>query len=382
MIYLDNNATTPVDERVVEAMMPYFTNQFGNAASNHQFGVQANDAVRKARRQIGQLINCDRNEIIFTSGATEAVNLAIKGAASAYADKGKHVISVKTEHYAVLDSCKYLEEIGYDVTYLSVDNDGLIDLEELKAAFREDTVLVTVMYVNNETGVIQSIAEIAEITHENDAIFMTDATQAVGKIPLDVRKMNIDLLAFSGHKLYAPKGIGALYVQSRGRHSVKLNAIIHGGGHERGMRSGTLNVPFIVGLGEACELARKEMKSNQKHIKALRDHFEQEILKLEGTSINGSQNNRLYNISNVQFKGVDADALMLGMPDVMVSTGSACTSAHVEPSHVLIAMEFSEQAAFSSLRFSFGKGNILIEIEKVLENLNTAVKQLRAFQIH
>ncbi|MEL6942192.1 MAG: cysteine desulfurase family protein [Bacteroidota bacterium] len=376
MIYADNNATTPIDERVLKAMMPYFTNQFGNAASNHRFGLQAKNAVEEARKQIGQLINCDENEIIFTSGATEAINLAIKGVALAYSNKGSHIISVQTEHYAVLDSCKYLERIGYDVTYLSVDSNGLIDLEELQTALRKETILVAVMYVNNETGVIQPIEEIAQITHETGAIFMTDATQAVGKIPLNVREMNIDLLAFSGHKLYAPKGIGALCVHGRSNNKIKLDAIIHGGGHEKGLRSGTLNVPFIVGLGEACKLLENEMDANRKHILKVRDHFEKEILKLKGVTINGSKNHRLYNVSNIQFEGIDSDELMLRMPDVMFSNGSACTSALIEPSHVLTAMGLSENQAFSSFRFSFGKENTIDEINLLLKKLRKVLESI------
>ncbi|MEM9884457.1 MAG: cysteine desulfurase family protein [Bacteroidota bacterium] len=369
MIYLDNNATTPLDERVLEAMMPYLKHHFGNAASKHKFGLLANNAVEKARTQIGQLINCNENEVIFTSGATEAINLAIKGVAKASANKGNHIISVATEHYAVLDTCKYLEKSGYEVTYLSVKDDGLIDLEEFRVAFRTSTILVSVMYVNNETGVIQPIQKIAEITHQKGAIFMTDATQAVGKISLDVKKADIDLLAFSGHKFYAPKGIGALYVESRNSRKVKLDAIIHGGGHEKGLRSGTLNVPFLVGLGKACELAKKEMNENQKYVQNIRDYFESRILELKGIKINGNQDYRLFNVSNVQIENMDADELMLRMPNIMFSNGSACTSALIEPSHVLTAMGLSEKAAFSSFRFSFGKENNLSEVNKLMEGL-------------
>lgn len=384
VIYLDNNATTPIDPRVLEAMMPYLTHEFANAASTHQFGVNAYDAVKEARKQVGELIGAETNEIIFTSGATEAINLAIKGVAEQYADKGKHIITVATEHSAVLDTCKYLETKGAEVTCLPVQPDGLIDLEVLKAALRSDTILVAVMYANNETGVLQPIKEIAAMAHEAGALFMTDATQAVGKTPIDVQELDMDLLCMSGHKFYAPKGVGALYVRQRGRR-IKLPALLHGGGHERGLRSGTLNVPGIVALGKASELAKDEMAGNEKHIRALRDHLESELLKIEGTSVNGSTDYRLYNTSNMLFKGVDSDALILGLsnpendePLIAVSNGSACTSASIEPSHVLTAMGLDEVAAFSSLRFSIGKANKADDIETLTAEINRLVVGLRS----
>ncbi len=384
VIYLDNNATTPIDPRVLEAMMPYLTHEFANAASTHLFGVAAYDAVKEARKQVAEIIGAETNEIIFTSGATEAINLAIKGIAEQYADKGKHIVTVATEHSAVLDTCKYLETKGFEVTYLPVQPDGLLDMEVVKNALRSDTILVSVMYSNNETGVLQPIKELAAMAHEAGAYFITDATQAVGKTPIDVQHLDVDLLCMSGHKFYAPKGIGALYVRQRGRR-VKLPALLHGGGHERGLRSGTLNVPGIVALGKACELALKEMVANEKHIRALRDHLEAKLLKIEGTSVNGSTEHRLYNTSNMLFKGVDSDALILGLsnpengePLIAVSNGSACTSASIEPSHVLTAMGLDEVAAFSSLRFSIGKTNKAEDIETLTAEINRLVVGLRS----
>jgi len=384
VIYLDNNATTPIDPRVLEAMMPYLTHEFANAASTHLFGVAAYDAVKEARKQVAELIGAETNEIIFTSGATEAINLAIKGIAEQYADKGRHIVTVATEHSAVLDTCKYLETKGYEVTYLPVQPDGLLDMEVVKNALRADTILLAVMYANNETGVLQPIKELAALAHEAGAYFMTDATQAVGKLPIDVQELDIDLLCMSGHKFYAPKGIGALYVRQRGRR-VKLPALLHGGGHERGLRSGTLNVPGIVALGKASELALKEMAANERHIRALRDQLEAELLKIEGTTVNGSTKHRLYNTSNILFKGVDSDALILGLsnadgdePMMAVSNGSACTSASIEPSHVLTAMGLDEVAAFSSIRFSLGKGNKVNEVEALTKAIHQLVDELRS----
>jgi cysteine desulfurase len=376
LIYLDNNATTPLDPRVLEAMMPYFTFEFANASSTHQFGVKAYDAVKEARKQVCSLIGADTNEITFTSGATEAINLAIKGVAEGYGHKGKHIITVSTEHSAVLDTCKYLEGKGYDVTYLSVQNDGLIDLQVLNEAIRPDTILVCVMLVNNETGVIQPIKEIAEMTHNVGALFMTDGTQAVGKMEVDVDTLGIDLMAFSGHKIYGPKGVGALYVRQR-NNRIKIPALLHGGGHERGMRSGTLNVPGIVGLGAACHFAQKEMKDNEIKIKVLRDQLETEILSIPDAFVVGNTVNRLYNVTNICFKGVDSDALITGLsnpeddtPMIAVSNGSACTSASIAPSHVLLAMGLNEGDAYSCIRFSLGKENNLLELKVVTESLN------------
>lgn len=386
IIYLDNNATTPVDQRVLEAMMPYLTDNFANANSTHQFGVRAYEAVKTARNQVADLIGAETYEIIFTSGSTEAINLAIKGVAENYSSKGKHVITVETEHPAVLDTCKYLESKGFEVSYLPVLRDGIVDLEELKNAFRDDTILVTVMLANNETGVIQPIKQFAEIIHSHGALFMTDATQAVGKIDINVDAMGIDLLCMSGHKLYAPKGIGALFVRQRGNR-IKLPALLHGGGHERGFRSGTLNVPGIVALGSACDIASKEMKKEGERILVLRDYLENELLKIEGTSINGNIGQRLYNTSNIFFKGIDSDAMIMGLsnpesdqPLIAVSNGSACTSASIDPSHVLVAMGLDEISAFQCIRFSLGKFNTLDQIKIAAELIKDTVKSLNSFR--
>jgi cysteine desulfurase len=383
-IYLDNNATTQIDKRVLEAMMPFLTNEFANANSTHQFGVYAYEAVKSARVQVSDLIGADAHEIVFTSGSTEAINLAIKGVAENYQSKGKHIVTVVTEHSAVLDTCLYLETKGFEVSYLSVKSDGLIDLGELKTVLRDDTILVSVMLANNETGVIQPIKEIAELSHNLGALFMSDATQAVGKIPIHVDELGIDLLCLSGHKLYAPKGVGVLYVRQR-MNRVKIPALLHGGGHEKGLRSGTLNVPGIVALGEACSITKKEMSGNAERIGALRDYLETELLKIDGTFINGNVENRLYNTTNILFRGVDSDAIILGlsnpdndMPLIAVSNGSACTSASIEPSHVLTAMGLDEMAAFSSIRFSIGKFNSKEEIDIAINALKNVVSGLRA----
>jgi cysteine desulfurase len=383
IIYLDNNATTPIDPRVLEVMMPFFTSIYANSSSNHKFGYLANDAVKKARNQVAELIGAETNEIIFTSGATEAINLAIKGVAEGYQNKGKHIITVQTEHTAVLDNCRFLENSGYEVTYLPVQTDGLLDLQELRNAIRQDTILVSVMVVNNETGVIQPIKEIAEIAHEYDALFMTDATQAVGKMLINVDNFGIDLMVFSGHKLYGPKGIGALFIRQR-FNRVKIPAHIHGGGHERGLRSGTLNVPGIVGLGKASELAKSEMKTNELKVKALRDQLEQELLQINEAFVVGNTEHRLYNVCNICFKGVDSDALILGLsnpkenlPMIVVSNGSACTSASIEPSHVLLAMGLSEGDAYSCVRFSVGNNNDFQEILKITKSLTLIINSLK-----
>lgn len=378
LIYLDNNATTKIDPRVLEAMMPFLTNEFGNAASNHEFGVSINQHIKQARNNIAELIGCDDNEIIFTSGATEAINLAIKGVAENFSNKGKHIVTVQTEHSAVLDTCKYLERKGYEVTYLPVKTDGLLDLEAVKNNIREDTILVSVMLVNNETGVIQPIKEIAEMAHAKGAFFMTDATQAIGKLPVDVNAMGIDLMSFSGHKFYGPKGVGALYVRSKRPNKVKLEALIHGGGHENGMRSGTLNVPGVVGLGKAAEIAKKEMQKDAEAVGKLRNYLESELLKIDQTVLNGNKNQRLYNVSNICFKGADADAIMGALNGIMVSNGSACTSTKVEPSHVLTAMGLSDQDSYSSLRLSLGKFNTKEEMNVVIKSIKEIVNNLRA----
>ena len=368
IIYLDNNATTPLDPRVLEAMMPYFTHNFANAASTHQFGLGAYEAVKEARKQVAGLIGAETNEIIFTSGATEAINLAIKGVAEGYAYRGKHIVTVSTEHSAVLDTCKYLETKGYEVTYLPVKPDGLLDLDTVKNAIRTDTILVSVMHVNNETGVLQPIKEIAALAHEKGAIFMSDATQSVGKISLDVDNLGIDLLTFSGHKIYGPKGVGALYVRQR-QNRIKIPALLHGGGHERGLRSGTLNVPGIVGLGKACELASLEMEENEKKIREMRDYLEKDFLKNNKVTLNGSPKVRIFNTFSICIKGLDANILIGRLKSVAFSNGSACTSAILEPSHVLIAMGLSDDEAFSTIRISLGKFNTLSELSSIYSEI-------------
>jgi len=364
-IYLDNNSTTAIDPRVLDAMLPFFKDNFANSSSTHHFGQSINEKVKQARKQIADFINAEPNELIFTSGATEAINIAIKGVAESYSNKGKHIITVSTEHKAVLDTCNDLERRGFEITYLPVQTNGLLDLDELQKAIRTDTILVSVMYVNNETGVILPIKEIAKLAHEKGALFMTDATQVVGKIELDVDDLSIDLLCFSGHKMYAPKGIGALYL----RNKTKLSPQIHGGGHEQGLRSGTLNVPGIIALAKACEIAREEMALNQRSISILRDKLETELLKLPNTSINGSSGNRIYNTTNICFKGQDANVLIGRMKNIAVSNGSACSSEVVEPSHVLKAMGLSDDEAFASLRFSLGKFNTIENIETVIQKI-------------
>jgi len=363
--YLDYNSTTPLDPRVLEAMLPFLKDNFANPSSTHHFGQSINEKVKQAREQIADFINADSNELIFTSGATEAINIAIKGVAESYSSKGKHIITVSTEHKAVLDTCKDLERKGFEVTYLPVQKNGLIDLTLLEQAIRLDTILVSVMYVNNETGVIQPIKEIASIAHEKGVLFMTDATQAIGKIEIDVDELGIDLMCFSGHKMYAPKGIGALYV----RNKIKLTPQTHGGGHEQGLRSGTLNVPGIIALAKACEIAIEEMAENQETISELRNELQTELLKLPNTSLNGDSENRIYNTANICFKGQDANVLIGRMKNIAVSNGSACSSAVIEPSHVIKAMGFSDDDAFSSLRFSLGKYNTIEDVEAVVKKI-------------
>lgn len=376
-IYLDNNATTPLDPRVLEAMLPYFTSKFGNAASrNHAFGWVAEEAVDYAREQVAKLIGCTEKEIIFTSGATEADNLAIKGVFEMYADKGNHIITATTEHKAVLDTCKHLEKLGAKITYLNVKEDGLIDLQELEAAMTPETILVSIMYGNNEIGVVQPVKEISAIAHKHGALFMTDATQAVGKIPVDVNADGIDLMAFSAHKMYGPKGIGALYVRRKGPR-VKVTAQMDGGGHERGMRSGTLNVPGIVGLGKACELCRLEMDEEAKRLSALRDKLESALTVLEESYVNGNVQHRLPHVANISFKYVEGEGLMMAMKDLAVSSGSACTSASLEPSYVLKALGLSDDLAHSSIRFGLGRFTTEEEVDYAVENTKKAVNHLR-----
>ncbi|MFD2720351.1 IscS subfamily cysteine desulfurase [Hymenobacter monticola] len=376
-IYLDNNATTPLDPRVLEAMMPYLTEVFGNAASrNHPFGWAAEEAVDYSRDQIAKLINCDSKEIIFTSGATESDNLGIKGVFEMYSQKGNHIITATTEHKAVLDTCKHIEKLGGRVTYLPVNEQGLISLEELEAAMTPQTILVTIMYGNNETGTIQPIREIARIAHAHGALFMTDATQAVGKIPVDVIADGIDIMAFTAHKMYGPKGVGALYVR-RKNPRVKVTAQMDGGGHERGMRSGTLNVPGIVGLGKACELARLEMEADTARLSAMRDRLERELLTLEESYVNGSREHRLPHVTNISFKYVEGEGLMMGVKDLAVSSGSACTSASLEPSYVLKALGLSDDLAHSSLRFGLSRFTTDEQIDYAINHVKEAVTKLR-----
>jgi cysteine desulfurase len=365
-------------------MMPFLTTNFANAASTHRFGVSAHEAVKKARQQVADLIGADTHEIVFTSGATEAINLAIKGVAEGYSEKGKHIVTVTTEHSAVLDTCKYLEAKGYEVTYLPVQKDGLLDLDLVKNAIRTDTILVSVMHVNNETGVIQPIKEISKLVHANESLFMSDCTQSVGKIPVNVDELGIDLLCFSGHKIYAPKGIGSLFIRQR-KNRIKIPAILHGGGHERGMRSGTLNVPGIIGLGKACEIALMEMEENEKKIRKLRDELEKELLQIEDTFINGNKDQRLYNVTNICFKGVDSEALIMSLSDpandqpmIIVSNGSACTAASIDPSHVLLAIGLDETSAFNSIRFSLGKIGNEVSSKNIHAMLNRLIIDLRA----
>jgi len=376
-IYLDNNATTPMDPRVLDAMIPYFTQKFGNAASrNHAFGWAAEEAIDYARGQVAQLIGANEKEIIFTSGATEADNLAIKGVFEMYKDKGNHIITVVTEHKAVLDTCKHLEKLGASVTYLPVKEDGLVDLQELENAITDKTILVSVMYGNNEIGVIQPIKEISAIAHKHGALFFTDATQAVGKIPVDVIADGIDLLAFSAHKMYGPKGIGALYVR-RKNPRVKVTAQMDGGGHERGMRSGTLNVPGIVGFGKACELCRLEMADEAKRLSALRDKLEKALTVLEESYVNGNVEHRLPHVANISFKYVEGEGLMMAMKDMAVSSGSACTSASLEPSYVLKSLGLSDDLAHSSIRYGLGRFTTEEEIDFAIEQTKKAVNHLR-----
>ncbi|WP_443939535.1 IscS subfamily cysteine desulfurase [Pedobacter sp. MW01-1-1] len=376
-IYLDNNATTPLDPRVLEAMLPYFTEKFGNAASrNHAFGWVAEEGVDYAREQVAKLIGCTDKEIIFTSGATEADNLAIKGVFEMYKEKGNHIITAVTEHKAVLDTCKHLEKNGARVTYLGVKEDGMIDLAELEAAMTPETILVSIMYGNNEIGVIQPIKEISAIAHKHGALFMTDATQAVGKIPVDVNADGIDLMAFSAHKMYGPKGVGVLYVR-RKNPRVKVTAQMDGGGHERGMRSGTLNVPGIVGLGKACELCRLEMESEAARLSALRDKLESTLNKMEESYVNGNTQHRLPHVANISFKYVEGEGLMMAMSDLAVSSGSACTSASLEPSYVLKSLGLSDDLAHSSIRYGLGRFTTEADIDHAIEITQKAVNHLR-----
>ena len=377
-IYLDNNATTPMDPRVLEAMLPYFVEKFGNAASrNHSFGWVAEEAVDYAREQVAKLIGCDPKEIIFTSGATEADNLGIKGVYEMYASKGNHIITATTEHKAVLDTCKHIEKMGGQVTYLQVQPDGLIDLKELEAAITDKTILIAIMYGNNEIGVIQPVREISAIARKHGILFFTDATQAVGKVPVDVNADGIDLMAFSAHKMYGPKGVGALYVR-RKNPRVKVTAQMDGGGHERGMRSGTLNVPGIVGLGKACELCMNEMEEEARRLSTMRDRLETALMQLEEAYVNGNREHRLPHTTNISFKYVEGEGLMMGFnKNIALSSGSACTSASLEPSYVLKALGLGDDLAHSSLRFGLGRFTTDEQIDFTIDAITTSVLKLR-----
>ena len=374
-IYLDNHSTTPVDQRVLEEMLPYLTGKFGNAASrSHSFGWAADEAVEAARAQVATLIGAKNDEIVFTSGATESDNLAIKGVAEVHRSKGNHIITVITEHKAVLDSCKRLEKYGYRMTYLPVQKDGLIDLDDLRRALNDATILVTIMVANNEIGVLQPIAEIGTLCRDRGVIFHTDAAQALGKIPIDVVLQNIDLLSISAHKAYGPKGVGALYV----RDGIEIAPTIDGGGHEHGMRSGTLNVPGIVGLGKACAICHDETPRESCRIAGLRNRLHDKITSgLDEVYVNGSMERHLPGNLNISFAGVDGEELMTAIDDVAVSSGAACTSAHIEPSYVLKALGISDELAQSSIRFGIGRFNTEAEIDYVAAKVIHAVRQLR-----
>ena len=376
-VYLDNNATTKVDPRALDAMIPFFTEDFGNAASrNHPFGWKAEEAVDYAREQIAALIGANEKEIIFTSGATESNNLALKGVFEMYAEKGNHIITAVTEHKAILDTCKHLEKQGAEITYLHPAENGLLTVAQVENAIRPDTILVTLMFGNNEIGVLQPIREIGAICKKHGVLFHSDATQAVGKIPVDVIADNIDLMSFTAHKMYGPKGIGALYVR-RKNPRVKVTAQMDGGGHERGMRSGTLNVPGIVGFGKAAELARLEMQSDTERIIKMRDRLENALLTLEESYLNGSKEHRLPHTTNISFKYVEGEGLMMAIKDIAVSSGSACTSASLEPSYVLKSLGLDDELAHSSLRFGLSRYTTEQEIDFTIKCVTDAVNRLR-----
>ena len=375
-IYMDYSATTPVDPRVAEVMMPYLTQNFGNPASrSHAFGWQAEEAVEWARTQVADLIHADPKEIIWTSGATESDNLAIKGAALFYKTRGKHLITMKTEHKAVLDTMRDLERQGFEVTYLAPQSNGLLDIEVFKAAIRPDTIVASIMMVNNEIGVIQPIAEIGEICREKGIIFHVDATQAPGKVEIDLEKLKVDLMSFSAHKVYGPKGIGALYVRRKPR--VRLEAQIHGGGHERGMRSGTLPTHQIVGMGEAFRLAKEEMAAENIRVRALRDRLLQGLSTIEEVYINGDLEQRVPHNLNISFNFVEGESLIMAIKDLAVSSGSACTSASLEPSYVLRALGRNDELAHSSIRFSLGRFTTEEEVDYAIELLHKKIERLR-----
>ncbi len=377
-IYFDNHATTQLDPRVLQAMLPYFTEMFGNAASrNHAYGWEAEEAVEKSRGQIASLIGANSKEIVFTSGATESNNLAIKGVAEMYAEKGNHIITAATEHKAVLDTCKHLEKKGCRVTYLPVMGDGRIDMEMLQSAITDKTILISIMYANNEIGVLQPIAEIGKLAKERGVLFHTDAVQAVGKVPVNVISDNIDLMSITAHKMYGPKGVGALYVRRKGPR-VQLTAQLDGGGHERGMRSGTLNVPGIVGLGEACAIAKAEMAEESKRLSGMRDRLRAKFeAALDEVFINGSMEHRLPHNLNMSFAYVEGESLLMGINDIAVSSGSACTSATLEPSYVLKALGLGDDMAHTSIRFGLGRFNTDAEVDYVADKLISVVIKLR-----
>ena len=377
-VYLDYNATTPCDPRVVEVMLPYFTERFGNAASrSHSFGWVAEEAVDIAREQVARLIGAETKEVIFTSGATEATNLAMKGVFETYTAKGNHIITTNIEHKAVLDTCKNLENKGAEITYLHVNAEGMIDLAELESAIKPTTILISIMYANNEIGVVQPIKKIGEIAKRREVIFFSDATQAVGKIPVDVIQDDIDIMAFSAHKMYGPKGVGGLYVR-RKNPRVKLQAQIDGGGHERGMRSGTLNVPGIAGFGKACEICMNEMEQDAGRLETLRNKLENALLQLEESYVNGNKEHRLPQVTNLSFRHVESQGLMMGFnKEIAVSSGSACTSASIEPSYVLKALGLDDEMAHSSLRFSLGRFTTAEEIDFVIRKVTESVNKLR-----
>ena len=378
MIYLDNNSTTQIDKEVLDEMMPYLKEMYGNAASRtHKFGWEANDAVKLSRERVSSLINAKPDEIIFTSGSTEGINFLIKGVYDQYSEKGNHIITVKTEHKAILDVCTYLENKGAEITYLNVNEDGLIDLEELIDSITEKTILISIMYANNETGVIQEIKEIGNIARKNNVFFMTDATQAVGKIPVDVVEDNIDLLTLSAHKLHGPKGVGAVYIK-RQFPKIKVTPLLHGGGHEKGYRSGTINVPGIVGLGKASEIAKKNLPKYESVLR-LRKQLEEELCKVEGVTLNGDKDNRLPNTTNISIDGVDAEALIIKIRnEFAIASGSACTSAEVLPSHVIMAMYNNEDKAYSSIRISIGKDTKESELDNFINEISLRICKVKS----
>ncbi len=377
-IYLDHNATTPMDPRVLEAMTPYFLEHFGNAASrNHSFGWEAEEAVDYAREQVAALINADPKEIIFVSGATEGDNLAIKGVYEMYAAKGNHIITTTIEHKAVLDTCKAIEKLGGEVTYVPVAADGMVNPADIEAAIKPNTILISVMYANNEVGTVQPVKEITAIARKHGVLFFSDATQAVGKIPVDVIADGIDLLTFTGHKMYGPKGVGALYVR-RKNPRVKVTAQMDGGGHERGMRSGTLNVPGIVGFGKACEICKNEMASDAERLSKLRDKLENALMSVEEAYLNGNKDSRLPHVTNISFKHVEGEGLLMGFnKNIALSSGSACTSASLEPSYVLKALGLGDDLAHSSLRFGLGRTTTEEQIDYTIAAISDTVHKLR-----